>query len=158
MDRVNICIKEDWLDWLRVVQHWLSCFKTMARECSSCSSRSLPIPAVSIWCWRPGGLLKSCGYSVSTGILKKLVLISAKECLSNSLDELASKSDHKRAKGKFSFFHVLLSRLLQESVVQILFGFSCFKWYDQENSSQESKIVKVATKISHHTHTYIGIF
>lgn len=63
--------------------------------------QELAYPAVSIWCWRPGGSLKSCGSSVSTRILKKVVLASAKECLSNKLDELASKSEHKRQKANF---------------------------------------------------------
>jgi len=49
---------------------------------------------------------KAGGSSVYTGILK-YVLIPAKECLNDRINELASKSESKQAKGKVSFFHAL---------------------------------------------------
>lgn len=53
----------------------------------------------------------------AVGVLKKLVLTSVKECRTNRIDGLASKSEGKQASTVF-FFHILLCALPPESVTQ----------------------------------------
>lgn len=63
--------------------------------------------------------LRNYCISVYVGILKKLVIIFIKECHSQKIDKLASKSIDKQAKGKVCFLHVLLSRLSAEGTNHI---------------------------------------
>lgn len=66
--------------------------------------------------WRiPGELL----VFVYIRIQKKLVQISVKGYCHNRLAKLASDSGGKQAKGKVSFFNVLLSELPPESATHI---------------------------------------
>jgi hypothetical protein len=55
---------------------------------------------------------------VFVGILKKRVLIPLKECLSNRIDELESKSEGKQAKDKSFLLPCLFCGLPPEGVAQ----------------------------------------
>jgi hypothetical protein len=57
-----------------------------------------------VWCCRFRGLLESYWFSLGSGILKKLLLISVKECLHNRTGEITNQSKGKRMKSQVSFF------------------------------------------------------
>jgi hypothetical protein len=66
------------------------------------------------------GRLQSFWTVICIGIPKKSIFTPVKECLSNRMGGLASKSEKKQAKGKkASFFHVLYVGMPPEGVAQI---------------------------------------
>jgi hypothetical protein len=69
-----------------------------------------------MWCCRYKRFLKRC-WPVYGRSLENLVLKSANKCHSSNIEEFTRKSIGKQffKKGKVTFFHILLSRLKQES-------------------------------------------
>lgn len=66
----------------------------------------LGVSALPLWRWCPGGFLETYGSLVCFEATKKLTLTPMKEYLGRRIDELASQSEGKQAKGK-EFFHIL---------------------------------------------------
>lgn len=100
-----------------LVQQWLSP-DGKAKYLIVIQSIKLNVSAAPFWYYSCREDLENCLSSGFMRLLKKYVLISVKECLSCSIDEITSKSKSKQAKA--SIFHVLLCS--PEGVTQIWDG------------------------------------
>lgn len=130
-------------------------YSTKALNSFSCLVQECGFFLRSYWAPKPSRFLESYWSSVYIRILKKLILLWAKEYCANGMNECARKRESKEGKkSKFSSsmsFHLSYHRKAVDTYGE---SSCCFKLSYQENSSQLGfylieDTVKLTVKINH---------
>ena len=120
-----------------------------SQEPGGCSE--VDVSTVPVWCWRPGGFLESCWFSVYVGVMKKNVLILMKKFHNNRIDELAIKGKGQQAQSRGCCPHFIsfLPGIPAEDAVN---AWGCLYVPSQECPAACALVHSRCSQVCSHTH------